>query len=185
MSRLPLLDPDTAPESTRPALLAARQGAGYLSNLLAVLAHAPVALEAYQTLSAINTRASLTLAQREVVQLVAATTHGCAFCVAGHTALGLNKARLDPALVEALREGAALPDPKLEALARYTRDVIATRGAVDDSAFEAFLAAGHTQAQALEVVVGLGLATICNFANVLARTPLNPELQEHAWRIPA
>ena len=39
------------------------------------------ALEAYQTLSQINARAGLTLQEREVVQLVAGTRHGCTFCV--------------------------------------------------------------------------------------------------------
>ncbi|OZI29230.1 alkylhydroperoxidase [Bordetella genomosp. 1] len=181
MARLTLHTPDTAPEATRPALQAAQQSAGFLSNLLAVLANAPVALEAYQTLSAINARASLTLPQREVVQLIAATTHGCDFCVAGHTALGLNKAKLPAAVVDALRAGQPLPDAQLEALARFTREVIATRGKVSDAVLADFLATGHTEGQALEVIVGIGLATICNFANVLAQTPLNPQLQDYEW----
>lgn len=32
-----------------------------------------------------NAKASLTLAEREVVQITAAATHDCGFCVAGHT----------------------------------------------------------------------------------------------------
>lgn len=96
MARLPVHTAQSAPEPTRAALAAAEQGAGYLSNLLGVLANAPVALEAYQTLSQINARAGLTLQEREVVQLVAGTRHGCTFCVAGHTALARNKAKLSP-----------------------------------------------------------------------------------------
>lgn len=96
MARLPVHTAQSAPEPTRAALAAAERGAGYLSNLLGVLANAPVALEAYQTLSQINARAGLTLQEREVVQLVAGTRHGCTFCVAGHTALARNKPSCRP-----------------------------------------------------------------------------------------
>jgi len=67
-----------------------------------VLANAPVALETYLTVSGINARASLSLAERETVQITAAT-YGCGFCVAGHSAIAYKPAGLDEATVEALR----------------------------------------------------------------------------------
>lgn len=181
MARLPVHTAQSAPESTRPALAAAEKGAGYLSNLLGVLANAPVALEAYQTLSQINARAGLTLQEREVVQLVAGTRHGCTFCVAGHTALARHKAKLSPEVIEALRAQGVLPDERLQALAAFTEAVIQTRGRVGDDALQDFRAAGYTDGNALEVIVGVGLATICNFGNNLAQTPLNEQLRDYAW----
>ncbi len=77
-----------------------------------------------------------------------------------------------------------LPDARYEALADFTRAVIASRGAVTDEQFEAFRAAGFDQAQALEVILGVSLATLCNFANVFARTPLNAELEQYRWTNP-
>lgn len=97
MPRLTLHTLETAPEPARPALETAAQNSGYLSNLLRVLANAPAALETYLTVSQINARGSLTLAERETVQITAAAVHGCGFCVAGHTALAYNKARLGAA----------------------------------------------------------------------------------------
>ena len=64
-----------------------------LSYESSVLANAPAALETYVTVSALNGKSELGLAEREVMQLIAATQHGCDFCVAGHTAVALNKAR--------------------------------------------------------------------------------------------
>ena len=52
---------------------------------------APTALEAYRTVGAINRRNSLTPVEREVVQITAAVTNGCAFCVAGHTAFSIKQ----------------------------------------------------------------------------------------------
>ena len=40
---------------------------------------------------------------------------------------------------------------------------------------------GYTDGNALEVIVGVGLATICNFGNNLAQTPLNTQLADYAW----
>lgn len=126
---------------------------------LRTLEDAPVALETYLTVSGINARASLSLAEREVVQLTAETTHGCGFCVAGHTAIAKNKAKLPENVIEALRARGELPDTRYDAIAAFTREVIATRGAVNEDALNAFLRAGFEQQQALEVILGVSLAT--------------------------
>lgn len=181
MSRLPLQTLDTAPAASRPFVERAIANNGYLPNLIAALSNAPAALETYLTVSEINSRSSLTLAEREVVQLTAASTHGCAFCVAGHTAVALKKAKLSPEQVEALRGRSQVGDGRLDALAAFTRAVIRERGAVADSALQDFVAAGFDPAQALDVVLGVSLATLCNFANNLAQSPLNPELEPYRW----
>lgn len=153
---------------------------GFLPNLLCVLANAPTALETYQTVSAINMRTSLTPVEREVIQITAAKRNGCDFCVAGHTKLALKKLRMSDELVEALRNINALSDPKLNALAVFTLAVIEQQGHVEDEQLQAFKAAGYNDQQVLEVVLGVSLATLCNYANNVAKTVINPELQEFA-----
>ena len=184
MSRIPLQTTSSAPEDAKSRLAAAEKSNGFLPNLLGVLANAPAALEAYLTLGAINGKAALSLAEREVVQITAAATHGCGFCVAGHTKLALHKAGLPEAEVEALRTLTPLSDENHAALQVFTRAVIATRGAVADDALSAFKAAGYTDQSALEVVLGVGLATICNFANNLGQPALNPQLEPFRWERP-
>jgi uncharacterized peroxidase-related enzyme len=181
MARLPLRSLEDAPEAARAALETAQRNNGYLPNLLRVLANAPVALETYLTVSGINARASLNLAEREVVQITAAATHGCGFCVAGHTAIATKKAGLDADTVAALRSLKPLADAKLDAIAVFARAVIAARGAVSDNALQAFRDAGFDDQAALEVVLGVSLATLCNFANNLGQAPLNGELEPFRW----
>jgi uncharacterized peroxidase-related enzyme len=181
MSRLPLHTPESAPAASRPYLERSQAANGFLPNLVAMLANAPVALETYLTVGDINARSGLSLAEREVVQITAAGIHGCGFCVAGHTAVALKKAQLAPALVEAIREQQPLSDARLQAVAVFTRAVIATRGAVADAALADFRAAGFTDANALEVVLGVSLATLCNFANNMAQNELNPQLEAYRW----
>jgi uncharacterized peroxidase-related enzyme len=185
MSRLPLRTIEDAPEETRDRLAAAEQRSGYLPNLLRVLANAPVALEAYQTLGAINGRASLSLAEREAVQITAAALHGCGFCVAGHTAIATKQAKLDAVTIDALRAVGDVPDARLAAVARFTGAVIAARGRVPEADLAAFRAAGFDDQAALEVVLGVSLATLCNFANNLGAPPLNAELEPYRWDGPS
>lgn len=185
MARLPLRTLTDAPDAAKPALEAAEKANGYLPNLLRVLANAPVALETYLTVSGINARASLPLAEREAVQITAAATHGCGFCVAGHTAIAEKKAHLPGETIAALRAKAQVPDARLDAVARFTEAVIAHRGAVPDEALARFKAAGFDDQQALEVVLGVSLATLCNFANNLGQPPLNEQLAAYRWDPPS
>ncbi|MDR3531884.1 MAG: carboxymuconolactone decarboxylase family protein [Rhodopila sp.] len=185
MSRLPLRTIDDAPAEAKAALAAAEKNNGFLPNLLRVLANAPVALETYLTVSGINARSSLTLAEREVVQITAAATHGCGFCVAGHTAVATKKARMDASTVSNLRGLVPVADDRLAAVATFTKAVIAGRGRVADAELDAFRAAGFTDGNALEVVLGVSLATLCNFANNLGQPPLNPELEAFRWDGPS
>lgn len=175
------LTTEQAPEEAKQRLINAEKANGFSSNLLGVLAYAPTALEMYQTVSEINGRSSLNVQEREVVQLVAATDNGCTFCVAGHTALAKNKAKLAPEIVQALRDQAELPDTRLNALSTFARQALITKGAVDAQTTQAFFDAGFTQQNALDVLLGLSLATLCNYANSLARTELNSQLAAHQW----
>lgn len=181
MTRLPVHTAVTAPEAARERVQNAEKANGFLPNLIGLLANAPTALETYQTVSGINARAGLTLAEREAVQITAAITHGCGFCVAGHTAIAYKKADLKDAAVNALRDGVHGPDARLNAVADFTRAVIRSRGRVEDAELNAFRAAGFNDANALEVVLGVSLATLCNFANNLGQTDINPELKPYAW----
>lgn len=177
MTRLTLHTAHTAPEGSRALVEKVQAGNGFLPNLIGVLANAPEALETYLTVGQINAKGALGLAEREVVQITAARIHGCDFCVAGHTKVALKQARLPDAQVIALQNGTDTGDARLDAVRRFTETVIATRGAVDDAALAAFQAAGYSEQQALDVVLGVSLATLCNFANNLARNTVNPELQ--------
>lgn len=58
----------------------------------------------------------------------------------------------------------------------------ATRGQISEADLQAFLAAGYTKAQALEVIVGVAVSVLANYANHLADAPLDEFLQPQAWK---
>ena len=90
---------ETAPEEVKDVLQTVKDAnGGYIPNLIGLLANAPTALETYRTVGEINRRNSLTPTEREVVQITAAVTNGCAFCVAGHTAFSIKQIQMTPQL---------------------------------------------------------------------------------------
>lgn len=86
-----------------------------------------------------------------------------------------------PAIVEAIRNRQPVPDARLEALAEFTRQIVRERGWVSGTPTERFLAAGFSTQQALEVVLGVSLKTLSNYANHLVETPVNAEFASETW----
>ena len=108
--------------------------------------------------------------------------NGCEFCVGAHSVMARNMARVPGDVVDALRANTDLPDPRLNALAGFTRAVVRERGFVQGEKLDAFLAAGFTRAQVLEVILGVGMKTISNYANHLLESPLNEQFASEEWK---
>ncbi|AIG05026.1 alkylhydroperoxidase [Pseudomonas fluorescens] len=181
MSHFPQHTPESAPEAARDKLQAGKKRFGFVPNLYAHLAEAPPALDAYFDLSNQFDKTSFSLIERQVVMLAASAENGCEFCVAAHSMMARKMAKAPDAVVDALRARGTLPDPKLQALAAFTRTMVQERGWVVGAPLEAFLAAGYTPRQALEVVLGVTMKTLSNYANHLTGTTTNPEFASEAW----
>ncbi len=163
---------DSSPEASKEILAVAYKAYGFLPNLLAVMAEAPALLKSYVTLSRIFEESSLSAAERQTVLLTTSFENGCEYCVAAHSVIaGMQK--VPAATVQAIREGRPIADRKLEALRRFTAAVVKSRGWPTESDIRAFADAGYGQSQALEVVLGVGIKTLSNYANHLADTPLD------------
>ncbi|MGF1553367.1 MAG: carboxymuconolactone decarboxylase family protein [Paracoccaceae bacterium] len=180
----PLHDLDTAPEAARTVLEAARKSFGTVPNLHRVLAGAPAALEGYATLWGLFDETSFAPAERQVVYLASSYENECRYCMAGHSVLARHAGVPDGA-VAAIRDGRPIADPRLEALRAFTAEVVVNRGRVAEAGVEAFLAAGFTRAQVLEVVLGVAVKVISNYANHLAETPLDAFMKDTVWTPPA
>lgn len=170
---------DSAPIPSRAMLTGARSAFGFVPNLLGMLAEAPAALEAYLGVSAAFQKSSLTPTEQQVVLLAASVTNECQYCVAAHSAAA-TMARVPAGVVDALRSGDPIADPKLEALRRFTEAVVRERGWANEE-LAAFHAAGYSRAQVLEVLAGVTQKTLSNYANHLAETPLDAAFAKAAW----
>ena len=172
---------ESAPEGSKAILSGANEKLGFVPNLYANMAESPAVLEAYTTLSEIYGKSSLSPTEQQVVSLAASVVNGCEFCVAAHSIIAKNMMNVDADIVKSLRDRDAIADAKLEALATFTRAVVNQRGWVAGETTDAFLAAGFTKAQALEVVLGVTQKTLSNYTNHLAETELNEQFASETW----
>jgi uncharacterized peroxidase-related enzyme len=182
MSKFTLHTAESAPEAARETLANVHKNYGFVPNLLAGLAEAPTALHSYLALSEQFGKASLSAPEQQVVLLATSVINECRFCVAAHSYLARNIAKLDEVSITALRDGGELPDARLNALARFTRAVVNERGWVNGPALDAFFAAGFSKAQVLEVVLGVTTKTLSNYANHLLETPVNKQFAADEWQ---
>jgi len=84
-------------------------------------------------------------------------------------------------VLKALRSGNTLPNTKLEALRSFVVDVVRSRGRVSDHRIEEFLKAGYSRQNVLEVVFGVAMKTLSNYANHIAKTPVDTQFLSQAW----
>ena len=177
---------ETAPAASRARLEAVRKAWGFIPNLHALLAESPVALDAYEDLLGLVAGATLSPAERQIVFLAVSVENGCEYCASGHTYLArANKAPEDA--IQAVRRGEPVPEAKLQALRAFAQAVVRQRGHVGDSGVEAFLAAGYSRAQVLEVVTIVATKTISNYVNHITHTPKEKFMSDPAlaWTAPA
>jgi AhpD family alkylhydroperoxidase len=170
--------------TARRTMTATEKHLGYLPAAMARMAASPQLLDGFVKLSAIFDSSTLSPLARETLVMTIAARNGCHLCLAMHTAR-LTALGADASLIASLRKAEplldpVLVDPVLEAIRVFTLHVLDTAGDADDEALRAFLAAGYTSQNALEVVLGIGTYTMSTFANRLTRAPIDDQLSAFA-----
>lgn len=171
---------ETAPEAARPMLGGIERAFGFVPNMLGIMAGAPAVLEAYQTAGALFDKTSLSATERQVVMLTTSAENGCEYCVSVHTALSAMQ-KVPEHVVQAIRDDGPIADARLEALRRFTAEVVTTRGNPSEASLAAVAQAGFLENQVLEIMLGVGLKSIANYINHIACTPLDGAFAAVAW----
>jgi len=175
---------ENAPEESKPLLNAAKEKFGFLPNLLGEFAESPALLEGYLKLNEIIGKTDFSPKEQQLAILAVSIENQCHYCSAVHSTILKNQLDVDASIVEAVRNGDKIINPKLNTLVNYVRKVVSSRGFLDEGDLQAFLDAGYSKRQALEVNLIVALKTISNYTNHLADTPLDeafePEKLEFA-----
>ncbi|MGY0217437.1 carboxymuconolactone decarboxylase family protein [Endozoicomonadaceae bacterium StTr2] len=171
---------ETAPQSSKRILEESEKAMGFIPNLYTVMAEAPSLLEAYKAVGGLFQKSSFNADELTVIWQSINVEHECHYCVPAHTAIA-GMMNVDPAITEALRNETPLPE-KLEVLREFTLSVVRNRGQVADKEIDAFLEAGYSKQQVLEVVLGVAQKVMSNYVNHLADTPVDPAFQPFEWQ---
>ncbi len=173
MSRFPTpATIEAAPANAQPLLEAVRKQIGSVPNLFRLTATSPAALEGYLSLNAALARGALNAATRERIALAVAQINGCGYCLAAHTYLGKNVAKLSEAEIAANRNGRS-DDAKADAAVAFAVKVTRQHGAISDADFAAVRAAGYSDAEIVEIVAHVALNTLTNYINEVFGTAVD------------
>lgn len=164
--------PTTAPAGSQPLLQAIQGANGFVPNIYGVFAESPALLKGYLAADEALGASTLSALERNLVAIVAAEANGSDYCVPGHCTVGKGMGMSDESLA-ALKTGKPLQDKRLETLRTFTRELIKAKGALTSEQVSAFIAAGFTRANTLDVLAIVGQKTVSAYANNLASVPLD------------
>ncbi|MGB0521614.1 MAG: carboxymuconolactone decarboxylase family protein [Flammeovirgaceae bacterium] len=155
-----------------------QKGLGFVPNLYATYAYNDTALGDYLTLQ--NRKSTLKAKEREVINLVVSQVNDCRYCQSAHTALGKMNGFTDEQILE-IRSGEAAFDAKLDALAKFVKDVTINRGKPSAGLTETLFAAGYNEANLVDIIMVIGDKIISNFIHGVTQIPIDfpvaPELE--------
>lgn len=163
---------DAAPVSSQPMLAAVQKRLGVVPNLFRLVSNSPAALEGYLGLTGALAKGSIPPATGERIALAVSEIDGCGYCLAAHTYLAKNVAKLDDAEIAANRSGMS-NDPKADAAVRFAAKVARERGHVSEDDVRAVKLAGYDDAQVVEIVLHVALTTWTNYINEVAKTDID------------
>ncbi len=154
-----------------------QKGLGFVPNLYATYAYNDTALGDYLALQ--NRKSTLKAKEREVINLVVSQVNDCRYCQSAHTALGKMNGFTDEQILE-IRSGEASFDAKLDALAKFVKNITVNRSKPDAEVVDNFFAAGYDKANLVDVIMVIGDKIISNFIHGTTNSPIDfplaPEL---------
>lgn len=171
---------ETAPEAGKPLLETSLKNNGRIPGLHGTMADAPPLLAAYNFAHQQFMATSLTDEEKTVVWQTINVESNCHYCVPAHTGIA-KMMKIDDAITEALRDETPLPTAKLEALRTFTLALVRDRGFVAEADTQAFLDAGFTETNILEIILGAAQKLMSNYTNHFAKTPVDQVFQKFTW----
>lgn len=177
---LPIQSVESAPPAGAKLLAGAQEKLGFVPNMYGAMANLPALLQTYQVgYAGFRETAGFRPDEQETVFLAISYENGCTYCLAAHSMLGEKMSQVPADSLEALREGRELPDPRLNALATFTRHLVRSGGRPGEAEVAAFREAGFEEVQILGIVLALAVKTVSNYSNHLFATPVDEAFAGH------
>lgn len=180
MSQFQVHTLDSAPADSTASLRALEQGLGFVPNLAATMAESPTLISGFVNLRKTLARGELSGVEREIVALAVSLENDCDYCMAAHSTFALMQ-KGDAEAVSAAREAREPEDPKLGALYRFARGLVAKKGHVSEDESHALLDAGYSRGALFEVIAQVGHTTLANLAHSISKAPLDDAFKPQAW----
>lgn len=143
---------------------------GRVPNSYAFMASSENGLATYLALS--NAKSSLTIQEKEVINLMVSAINGCHYCISAHTVVGKLNGFTDEQILE-IRRGSASFDAKLDALAQFVKEVTNKKGNASQEALDNLFAAGYTNESLVDILMIIAERTFSNYLNAIVKVPID------------
>lgn len=176
---------DTASGRTKEALEAGQKSAGgRIPNMYAGMANVPGLLDTYlHGYQLFRRESGFTAGEQELIFLSIARVNECTYCVAAHSFIAEAVSKTPTQAIDAVRNDSAIEDPKLAALGKFTQIMLTSRGKPTPDELSAFLKAGYSEKNVLEIILAIAVKTISNYSNHVFHTEVDSMFKDKAWTL--
>jgi uncharacterized peroxidase-related enzyme len=171
MSRIAIPGREDAPAESRAILDNVNRMLGFVPNLQRLMSISPNALTGWAALMGSLSK-TLDVKTRDGIALAVSEADACDYCLAAHSYISTNLAKIPPEEIALNREGRS-SDPKRQAAVAFAKALIETRGKVSDEEFAAVKSAGWTDANIVEMIALSAQFLLTNFMNNAVQTPID------------
>ena len=143
---------------------------GRVPNSYAFMGSSENGLATYLTLS--NATSSLSIKEKEVINLIVSGINGCHYCTSAHTVIGKLNGFTDEQILE-IRRGSISFDAKLNALAQFVKEVTNKKGDASQEAIDSFFAAGYNNECLVDTLMIISERNFSNYLNDIVKVPID------------
>lgn len=153
---------------------------GFVPNMYANMVHAPALLSTYlHGYKQFRAESGFSPTEQEVVLLAISLVNDCSYCVAAHSMVADKMSGLPAHVLQAIRSGQDIDDPRLSILFDLTQDLVRSLGRPCTKRVAAFMEGGFTEQHLLYLVLAIAVKTMSNFSNHLFNTELDAVFQPY------
>jgi uncharacterized peroxidase-related enzyme len=178
MSRIAIPSRDEVHPDTQPVLDAAHKLLGFVPNLHRLMSLNPPALQGWAQLQG-QLAKTLDAKTRDSIALAVSEVDGCNYCLAAHSYIAGNFAKMSPEEIALNRQGRS-QDSKRGAAVHFARNLVEARGKVADGDLAAVRGAGFSDGDSIAIIALSAQFLFTNFMNNVADTEIDFPMVESA-----
>lgn len=170
MGRFSIPSDEKIPEQNQRILNELKMAFGFIPNVYAFMAYSPVALKSY--LHFTREKTSLTDKEAETIYLATSQVNECLYCLSAHTFMAKAIGFTEEQIVE-IRKGKVTFDPRLNALAVLTREIVEKRGKIGEENLKIFYSAGYKNENLVDLILLISQIIVTNFVNNITHNKID------------
>lgn len=125
-----------------------------------------------------NRKNTLSLKEKEAINLAVSQVNGCNYCLRGHTVMARQAGFSDEQII-GIRKGKVTFSASLNALVQFAQATTLQRGRPAGSVIDNFFAAGYTEASLIDAILTIAGKTVTNYLHNITQVPIDwPEIPE-------